>query len=497
MFLYLPACLMKKEDNDPEQVIKKTNGYMSLATAKLKFLDITNYLAAGTNLAQFYKSFEVSTPKGSFPYEWFDSLEKFKYTGLPPQSQFRSTLTMKEIDMYEYMNCWKTWHAQNMKTFADFIQYYNNADVIGFVEAVDKLLKNNVEKGLDMFKISVSLPGLTQRYIFNRMEEDDYFVGFGREHKHYAKEMRDSILGGPSIIFHRWHERHKTLIKGIEDNLCRCVLGFDANALYLYCFGKKMPTGWYSIQNESDGYKMTQKYSKQSIQWLDYVMRTENINIRHAENGGELRIDNYLVDGYDEANNTVYEFHGCYWHGHACGTNHDDEKWNNTLERDQAIRDAGYNLVTITSCQWIQNPESKNFYPITPPSDSPEITEEETKVKMEEILDDIRDEKVFGFAKVDIHVKDEDISKFSEFPPIFKNTEIKIDDIGEHMQEYCQSIGRKTGVKRSLISSMKGEGMLILTPLLKWYLDNGLVVTRLHYFISIMQKNVSNGSQIR
>ena len=52
------------------------------------------------------------------------------------------------------------------------------------------------------------------------------------------------------------------------------------------------------------------------------------------------------------------------------------------------------------------------------------------------------------------------------------------------MQEYCRSITRKTGVKRSLISSMKGKGMLILTPLLKWYMDNGLVVTRLHYFIS-------------
>ena len=80
----------------------------------------------------------------------------------------------------------------------------------------------------------VGLPGLTQRYIFNRMEEDDYFVGFGREHKHYAKEMRDSILGGPSIIFHRGYERLKTLIKGIKDNFCRCVQGFDANALYLY-----------------------------------------------------------------------------------------------------------------------------------------------------------------------------------------------------------------------------------------------------------------------
>ena len=51
-------------------------------------------------------------------------------------------------------------------------------------------------------------------------------------------------------------------------------------------------------------------------------MRTKDIDIRHAENGGEYRIDNYLVDGFDEKNNTVYEFHGCFWHGHACGTNY-------------------------------------------------------------------------------------------------------------------------------------------------------------------------------
>ena len=151
-----------------------------------------------------------------------------------------------------------------------------------------------------------------------------------------------------------------------------------------------MPTGWYSIQNESDGYKMTQKYSKQSIQWLDYLMRTENIDIRHAENGGEYRINNYQVDGYDETNNTVYEFHGCYWHGHACGTNHNEKKWDATLKRDQAIRDAGYNLVTITSCQWIQNPESKHFYPTS--TNPTEITEEEKQLKMEEILADIKDE---------------------------------------------------------------------------------------------------------
>ena len=85
---HLPSSLTKSSENNPEQVIKKTNGYMSLGTPKLKFLDITNYLAARTSLDKFYRAFEVSTPKGCFPYEWFDSIDKFNFKGLPPQSFF-------------------------------------------------------------------------------------------------------------------------------------------------------------------------------------------------------------------------------------------------------------------------------------------------------------------------------------------------------------------------------------------------------------------------
>ena len=60
---------------------------MVIATQKFKFLDITNYLAAGTSLAQFYKSFNVSTPKAIFPYQWFSSLEKLNETSLPKRSE--------------------------------------------------------------------------------------------------------------------------------------------------------------------------------------------------------------------------------------------------------------------------------------------------------------------------------------------------------------------------------------------------------------------------
>ena len=137
---------------------------MAIITKKLKYLDICNYLAAGTSLVAFYKAYKVETPKGYFPYEWFNNLNKLDYKGIPPQSAFRSLLTKKEIDEYQYMSCWKVWHEQGMKTFADFVKYYNNHDVIGLVEGIEKMLE--IEKGneLDVFKESVSLPGLTQKY---------------------------------------------------------------------------------------------------------------------------------------------------------------------------------------------------------------------------------------------------------------------------------------------------------------------------------------------
>ena len=65
------------------------------------------------------------------------------------------------------------------------------------------------------------------------------------------------------------------------------------------------------------------------------IMRTQNVNIRHAENGGEVRIDNFVVNGYDESTKTVYEYYGCYWHQHFCRSEYDTKTWNRTEEREE------------------------------------------------------------------------------------------------------------------------------------------------------------------
>ena len=90
------------------------------------------------------------------------------------------------------------------------------------------------------------------------------------------------------------------MIKGIKDNFCKYIQDFEANALYSFLFSQKMLTGWYRVQNETDGYKKHKRYSKQSIKLLDHLMKTRNIFIQHAENRGELRIENHTVNGYNE-----------------------------------------------------------------------------------------------------------------------------------------------------------------------------------------------------
>lgn len=51
-------------------------------------------------------------------------------------------------------------------------------------------------------------------------------------------------------------------------------------------------------------------YSKRGCEYFNKLMGETGIKIQHAENGGEFHITElgYWVDGYDEENNTVYEW---------------------------------------------------------------------------------------------------------------------------------------------------------------------------------------------
>ena len=113
-----------------------------------------------------------------------------------------------------------------------------------------------------------------------------------------------------------------------------------------------------------NGYNPEQKTSNKCRQWLKYISETEKIHIQHAKNGGEVRADKYLLDGVCESNKTIYEFHGCMWHGcPKCycsnGWNTIKQKsygsiYNSHLKRVETIKKLfpDYKLVEMWECEF-------------------------------------------------------------------------------------------------------------------------------------------------
>ena len=64
--------------------------------------------------------------------------------------------------------------------------------------------------------------------------------------------------------------------------------------------------------------------------------------------------------------------------------------------------------------------------------------------------------------------------------PIFKNAEIKFEDIGEYMQNYHIENKIPLNKGNKLIGSYFGKEILLYTPLLKWYIQQGLNITKFH-----------------
>jgi hypothetical protein len=91
-------------------------------------------------------------------------------------------------------------------------------------------------------------------------------------------------------------------------------------------------------------------------------------------------------------------------------------------------------------------------------------------------------DNIFGFILVDIHTEEKDYNKFGEFPLIFKNIEYDVNkECGEYMKSIYDEDEQKDERKtRKLISSLKGERILIKSERLKWLVSKGLVVTKIY-----------------
>ena len=98
--------------------------------------------------------------------------------------------------------------------------------------------------------------------------------------------------------------------EGIDPFTCSITIASLTHFIFRNIMLEKNTIG---IINDN-GYNSQQKHSKQSIVWLEYIAKRDNIEIQHARNKGEMKIGDYLVDGWHEPSSTCYEYFGCWYH---------------------------------------------------------------------------------------------------------------------------------------------------------------------------------------
>ena len=466
-------------------VIKRQNTYMCLYTDKLKFVDICNYLAPGYSYDKYLKAYGCELQKGHFPYEYMDGIGKLEDRALPAQAAFYSQLKSEEISDADYARCQAVWHGNQITTMRDYLIWYNNRDVTPFLEAISKQFAFYRDRDIDMFKDGISVPGLSLLHLFNDLPNDTYFTVFNRTNSDLHELVKDNIVGGPAIIFHRYHEKDVTKIRG-GGKTCRSIVGYDANALYLWALMQGMPTGWYVRRRAENGFhpQQAQPYGQMAIQWLTRESERTGSTIRHQSNGREKRIGKLLVDGWCANTRTAYQFHGCYFHG--CPKCHTDPEETNKLngktmatlltdtKKHTTYLRRHVKVVEMWECAWKRERDP-------PPR-------QKWKMTQQQIITAVVDGTLFGMVECDVRVPSELRAHFAEMQPIFKNATVTRDDIGPFMRQYAEEHDIMSTPRRMLVGSYHGEKSLLATPLLRWYLAHGLVVDRVYQIVEYSPK---------
>ena len=147
-------------------VAKKENTYMFLTSPEFKILEIKNSLAPGLSYDAWCKAYGCELKKVIFPHFFLTPLKNLVMLDLAHVKLLIIRKTSISEDRYkdfcdEFSKC-------KCLTMGDWLREYNLADVVPFIEALDKTRKQYYPDEIDLLKDAISIPGISMTYVLNK-----------------------------------------------------------------------------------------------------------------------------------------------------------------------------------------------------------------------------------------------------------------------------------------------------------------------------------------
>ena len=183
---------------------------------------------------------------------------------------------------------------------------------------MQKMIDFYHQKEIDMLKLGCTLPNLANNCLHK--STDSKFYLFTESDKDLGEKIREDMLGGPCIVFTRKAVVDETFIRK-STNLCKSIVGIDANQLYPNSMCQPMPTGLYTRWNYDTEF-MPRQNKTRSCEKMDlscFQQTRPKCKIgSNVTTGRQKKIDCFSVDGIGQHCNTVIEAMGCYFQYCPC-----------------------------------------------------------------------------------------------------------------------------------------------------------------------------------
>ena len=116
------------------------------------------------------------------------------------------------------------------------------------------------------------------------------------------------------------------------------------------------------------------------------------------------------------------------------------------------------------------------------------------KTSEAELLEGIKVGELFGFIIADVISPENIIAEMMDFPPIIRKKTLTDDHLSEYTRNRLQieKPNMKKFQRESLIQCFHGHQLLLMTPLVRFYLEKGLLIKNISKFIQYIPSTALN-----